>query len=123
MSKLLLVEDDPDNARMIARRLRSRGFEVEMATDGATAIEMTQEHLPDAIIMDLNLIGGMNGLEATRRIKKIPETQAIPVIIVSAVQLSSFQEEAMEAGVADFDDKPIEFDRLVGKIQALLNPS
>jgi CheY-like chemotaxis protein len=73
--------------------------------------------------MDLNLIGGMNGLEATRRIKKIPETQAIPVIIVSAVQLSSFQEEAMEAGVADFDDKPIEFDRLVGKIQALLNPS
>ena len=82
MSNLLLVEDDADNARMMARMLRMRGFDVVLAADGATAVEMARQHLPDAIIMDLLLAGGMDGLEATRQIKEETSTKGIPVIVL-----------------------------------------
>ncbi len=122
MNKLLLVEDEADNARMMSRMLRMRGYEVVLAADGATAVEMARQHLPDAIIMDLLLAGGIDGLEATRRIKSDAATQRIPIIILSAMQLASFQTQALEAGAADVDDKPVDFDRLVGKIQTVLKP-
>jgi two-component system, cell cycle response regulator DivK len=121
MSKILVVEDEPDNAKLLARMLRKRGYEVVIAADGKTAVDMAGLHQPVAIIMDLLLAGGMDGLEATRQIKSAPSTQAIPVIILSASYLASFQNEALDAGADDVDTKPVEFDRLVGKIQALTN--
>jgi len=121
VSKLLVVEDEADNARMMARMLRMRGYEVLLAADGQTAVQMARQHLPDAIIMDLLLAGGIDGLEATRQIKAESSTQEIPVIVLSAMQLASFESQAIEAGAADVDDKPVDFARLVGKIQAVLN--
>lgn len=120
MSKILIVEDEPANARMMARMLRMRGFDVVTAADGSTGIEMADGERPDLIIMDLILEGGMSGSEATRIIKSAPATQGIPVIVLSASHLASFQKEAFEVGASDVDTKPVEFDRLIGKIEALL---
>lgn len=119
MSKVLVVEDEPDNARMLARMLRMRGFEVLVAADGDTAVELTAQQRPDVVVMDLLLAGAIDGSEATRRIKSAPGTRGVPVIILSASQLASFQTEAFEAGASDVDTKPVDFDRLVGKIQTL----
>ena len=121
MSKILLVEDAPDNAQMIARLMRLRGYEVVIATDGRSAVEMADAEQPDAVVMDLVLEGGMSGLDATRLIKAAPKTQSLPVIILSASTLASFRSEALEAGADDVDTKPVEFDRLTGKIESLLN--
>ena len=123
MTKLLLVEDDRDNARMIARLLSLRGFETSVAESGEEAIRMVGEMAPDAIIMDLALPGGMSGLDATHAIKSAPETKAIPIIILSASTLASFRTQAFEAGADDVDTKPVEVDRLTGKINALLHQS
>ena len=120
MKRLLLVEDEPDNARMMARMLRMRGYEVVLADDGQTAIEMASQFLPDVIIMDLLLAGGIDGLEATRRIKSEAATRDIPIIVLSAMQLVAFQTQAIEAGAAEVDDKPVDFDRLIGKIETVL---
>ena len=122
MTKLLLVEDDRDNARMIARLLSLRGFETTVAESGEEAIRLVGEMAPDAIIMDLALPGGMSGLEATRQIKSAPETGSIPIIILSASTLASFRNEALAAGADDVDTKPVDVDRLTEKISALLQP-
>jgi CheY-like chemotaxis protein len=123
MSKVLVVEDEPDNARMLARMLRMRGFEVLVAADGETAVALAAEHRPDVVLMDLLLAGVIDGSEATRQIKSAPATQGVPVIILSASQLASFQAEALQAGASDVDTKPVDFDRLVGKIEALTSRS
>jgi two-component system, cell cycle response regulator DivK len=120
VTKILVVEDEPDNARMISRMLRMRGFEVVLAVDGDTAASMAKSQRPDLIVMDLLLAGGIDGSEATRQIKSAPETQGVPVIMLSASHLASFQNEAFEAGADDVDTKPVDFDRLTGKIAALL---
>ncbi len=120
MTRILVVEDEPDNARMMSRMLRMRGYEVLLAADGDTAVAMARTERPDLIVMDLLLAGGIDGSEATRQIKSDPMMQTTPVIMLSASHLASFQNEAFEAGAEDVDTKPVDFDRLIGKISALL---
>jgi CheY-like chemotaxis protein len=121
MTKVLLVEDDEDNARMIARTLRMRGFEVVVAIDGQAAVDKSLEHHPDVILMDYYLPGDMSGLDATRQIKSAPETCDTPLIMLSALEQASFERESLEAGASDTDGKPVDFSRLIGKIKRVLN--
>ncbi|MGH8510531.1 MAG: response regulator [Gammaproteobacteria bacterium] len=120
MAKILLVEDNEMNRDMLGRRLQRRGYEVLIAVDGAEGVAMAQRDGPDLILMDISL-PVIDGWEATRRLKATPETQAIPIIALTAHAMSGDREKAMEAGADDYDTKPIELDRLLGKIEALLN--
>ncbi len=122
MTKILLVEDNEMNRDMLGRRLQRRGFEVLIAVDGAEALAMAERGAPDLILMDMSL-PVMDGWEATRRLKAVPATRAIPVIALTAHAMSGDREKAIEAGCDDYDTKPIEFARLLGKIEALLKPS
>lgn len=120
MAKILLVEDNEMNRDMLGRRLQRRGYEVLIAVDGAEGVAMAQRDGPGLILMDMSL-PIMDGWEATRRLKAAPETQAIPIIALTAHAMSGDREKAMEAGADDYDTKPIEIDRLLAKIEALLN--
>jgi CheY-like chemotaxis protein len=120
MAKLLLVEDNPENRDMLSRRLLRRGFELVYAGDGAEAVSRTKEQKPDLVLMDLSL-PIMDGWEATRRIKGDPDTSAIPVIALTAHAMSGDREKALAAGCNDYDTKPVDLPRLLGKIDALLN--
>src|SRR5262245_51006557 len=120
MAKLLLVEDNPENRDMLSRRLLRRGFELVYAGDGAEAVSCTKEQKPDLVLMDLSL-PIMDGWEATRRIKGDPDTSAIPVIALTAHAMSGDREKALAAGCNDYDTKPVDLPRLLGKIDALLN--
>jgi CheY-like chemotaxis protein len=119
MAKILLVEDNEMNRDMLSRRLMRREFEVVMAGDGAQAIEMARSEEPDLILMDLSL-PVMDGWEATRQLKAADDTRAIPIIALTAHAMSGDREKAIEAGADDYDSKPIEFPRLLSKIEALL---
>ena len=119
MAKILLVEDNEMNRDMLARRLQRKGFQIIAAVDGAQGVTMAQTHAPDLILMDMSL-PGLDGWEATRQIKAAVETRSIPIIALTAHALSSDREKAIEAGCDDYDIKPIEFPRLLGKIEALL---
>lgn len=119
MAKILLVEDNDMNIDMLSRRLRRRGFEVVIATDGEQGVQMAQADDPDLILMDLSL-PLLDGWEATRRLKAAPETKGIPIIALTAHAMSGDEEKAMEAGCDDYDTKPIEFSRLLSKIETLL---
>jgi two-component system cell cycle response regulator DivK len=120
MAKILLVEDNEMNRDMLGRRLQRRGYEVLIAVDGAEGVAMAQRDGPDLILMDMSL-PVIDGWEATRRLKAAPETQAIPIIALTAHAMAGDREKAMEAGADDYDTKPIELDRLLRKIEALLN--
>ncbi|MGH8532438.1 MAG: response regulator [Gammaproteobacteria bacterium] len=120
MTKILLVEDNEMNRDMLGRRLQRRGYEVIIAVDGAEGLAMARRDGPDLILMDMSL-PVIDGWEATRRLKAAPETQATPIIALTAHAMSGDREKAMEAGADDYDTKPIELDRLLGKIEALLN--
>ncbi len=122
MAKLLLVEDNAMNRDMLRRRLERKGFEIVTAVDGGEAIEKSSTESPDLILMDLSL-PGIDGWEATRRIKSSDATRAIPVIALTAHAMSGERERAMEAGCNDYDTKPIDLPRLVGKILSLLGES
>lgn len=119
MARILCVEDNDDNLYMLHRRLSRAGFEVKVATNGAEAVEWAKSLLPDIIVMDLNL-PKLNGWEATRQLKGQPETRHIPVIVLSANTGDQPRERAFAAGCDDFETKPADFDRLVGKIRTLL---
>ena len=119
MTKILYVEDNEDNVYMLARRLKRKGFEVLVAPDGKQGVDMAHSELPALILMDLNL-PVMDGWEATRQIKASPETQNIPVIALSAHAMAGDREKGLAAGCDDYDTKPVEFARLLGKIEALL---
>lgn len=116
--KILYVEDNDDNVFMLTSRLTRAGFAVVVANDGAAGVAMAVSERPDVILMDLSL-PVLDGWEATRRIKAAPETRHIPVIALSAHAMSGDREEALAAGCDDFDTKPIELQRLLGKIRAL----
>jgi CheY-like chemotaxis protein len=116
--KVLLVEDNPENRDMLSRRLARRGFVVSFAEDGAEAVVRARAERPDIVLMDLSL-PVMDGWEATRRIKADPDTQAIPVIALTAHAMAGDRASALEAGADDYDTKPVELDRLLGKIAAL----
>jgi CheY-like chemotaxis protein len=119
MPKILLVEDNEMNRDMLTRRLQRQGFTVSCAPDGPTGVAMAAQEQPDLILMDVAL-GAMDGWEATSLIKAEPKTTAIPVIALTAHALSSDKAKSVEVGCADFDTKPIDLPRLLGKINACL---
>jgi two-component system cell cycle response regulator DivK len=119
MAKILLVEDNEMNRDMLSRRLQRRGHEVLTAVDGESGLAVTRSELPALILMDMSL-PGIDGWEATRQLKADPTTRAIPVIALTAHAMAGDRERALAAGCDDFDTKPIELDRLLGKIDALL---
>jgi CheY-like chemotaxis protein len=119
MARILYVEDNEDNVYMLVNRLRRHGFEIAVAPDGERGIEVAQGDRPDLILMDLSL-PGLDGWEATRRLKAMPETAEIPVIALSAHAMAGDREQALAAGCDDYDAKPVDFGRLLAKIRALL---
>ena len=119
MPKILLVEDNEMNRDMLTRRLQKHGYEVVCAPDGAAGVAMAQSEAPDVILMDVAL-GRMDGWEATQLIKARTSTAAIPVIALTAHALASDRDKSVEVGCADFDTKPIDLPRLLGKIAACL---
>ena len=122
MTKILLVEDNEMNRDMLSRRLERKGYQVVMAIDGAQAVEMAESEAPALILMDMSL-PVLDGWEATRQIKAKPATQAIPIIALTAHAMAGDREKTIEAGCDDYDTKPIELPRLLGKIETLLQRS
>ena len=119
MATILYVEDNEDNVYMLVRRLRRHGFEVIVAGDGAQGVEAARRERPDLVLMDLGL-PVLDGWEATRRLKRAVETRAIPVIALSAHAMAGERERALQAGCDDYDTKPVDLERLLTKIRALL---
>jgi two-component system cell cycle response regulator DivK len=117
MMKILYVEDNDDNVYMLKNRLSRAGFTVVIATDGAHGIAMATSEQPDLVLMDLTL-PDMDGWEATRRIKADPATKHIPVVALTAHAMTGDKEKALAAGCDDFDTKPVDLPRLIGKIRA-----
>ena len=120
MAKILIVEDNELNRDMLSRRLMRKGFEVVMAEDGQKGVDMSISENPDLILMDLSL-PIMDGWEATSTIKNSEETKKIPIIVLTAHAMAGDREKALEAGADEYDTKPIEFKRLLGKIKDFLN--
>jgi two-component system cell cycle response regulator DivK len=118
-AKLLLVEDNEMNRDMLSRRLQRRGYEVLTAVDGESGLALTKSETPALVLMDMSL-PGIDGWEVTRQLKADPATRAIPVIALTAHAMAGDREQALAAGCDDFDIKPIDLDRLLGKIEALL---
>jgi CheY-like chemotaxis protein len=119
MHKILLVEDNEINREMLTRRLERQGFSVCCAVDGAAGVAMALSEVPDVILMDVAL-GEMDGWEATQLIKANPATTAIPIIALTAHALASDRDKSVEVGCCDFDTKPVDLQRLLGKIRAQL---
>ena len=119
MPKILLVEDNEMNSDMLSRRLVRGGYEVIIAEDGARGVAMATSDRPDLILMDMSL-PVIDGWEATRRIKATPELRKIPIIALTAHAMATDRDKALEAGCDDYDTKPIELQRLLGKIEMLL---
>jgi CheY-like chemotaxis protein len=120
MAKLLLVEDNEMNRDMLSRRLQRRGFVTLIATDGAAGVATARAELPDLILMDMSL-PVIDGWEATRQLKADPATAGIPIIALTAHAMTSDRDKALEAGCNDYDTKPVDLPRLLGKIEILLN--
>ena len=121
MTRVLLVEDNEMNRDMLSRRLRKKGFEVDMAVDGAEGVEMARRGAYDIVLMDMSL-PVIDGWEATRQLRAVPETRDVPVIALTAHAMAGDRDRAMEAGCSDYDTKPVEIDRLLLKMHALLGP-
>jgi len=119
MTKVLLVEDNEMNRDMLSRRLIRRGFEVAFAVNGKEGVDLARSEKPDIILMDMSL-PVMDGWEATRCVKSDDATRTIPVIGLTAHAMSGDREKAMAAGCDDYDTKPVELDRLIGKMERLL---
>ncbi len=119
MAKVLLVEDNEMNRDMLSRRLIRRGFEVVFAVDGKQGVDLARREKPDIILMDMSL-PVMDGWEATRCVKADAATRSVPVIGLTAHAMSGDREKAIEAGCDDYDTKPVELDRLIGKMERLL---
>jgi len=119
MPKILIVEDNEMNRDMLSRRLARRGYDVAVAVDGQEGLNLAVSTSPDLILMDMSL-PVLDGWEVTRRLKADPAMAKVPVIALTAHAMAGDREQAMAAGCDDYDTKPIELDRLLGKIQALL---
>lgn len=115
MTKILYVEDNPDNVYMLTRRLKKKGFELIIAGDGQEGIDKAIEESPDLILMDLSL-PTMDGWTATAEIKKIEEVKDIPIIALSAHAMPEHRDRAIKAGCSDYDTKPVDIKRLLSKI-------
>jgi CheY-like chemotaxis protein len=119
MPKVLLVEDNEESRDALARHLRRKGFEILLAVDGRQGVEVARAEAPELILLDMSL-PVLDGWEATRQLKTGLETRAIPVIALTAHAMAGDRERALEAGCDDYDTKPIEFPRLLMKIESLL---
>ena len=119
MPKILLVEDNEMNRDMLSRRLQRRGYPVVIAVDGEQGVTMAQSDAPDVILMDMSL-PVLDGWEAARRLKAAPETRSIPIIALTSHAMIGDREKAIAAGCDDYDTKPVEFQRLLEKIEAIL---
>lgn len=119
MPKILMIEDNEQNRDALSRRLQRHGYQVMLAVDGQQGVTMAQTELPDLILMDLNL-PDIDGWEATRILKGASETQAIPIMAMTAHAITGDQERALQAGCDDYHAKPVEFQRLLTQIEALL---
>ncbi len=120
MAKILLVEDNEMNWDMLSRRLRRRGYEVVVATDGRQGIELALSETPDLILMDMGL-PVLDGWQATQQIKQTPGIQTIPIIALTSHAMKGDREKALSVGCDDYDIKPIDFPCLLEKIQQLLD--
>ncbi len=119
MPKVLVVEDNEMNRDMLSRRLQRRGYEVIVSVDGEDGVSKARSDSPDIILMDMDL-PILDGWAATRKLKASPETRSIPVIALTAHAMAGDREKALEAGCDDYDTKPVEFSRLIEKIEKLL---
>ena len=119
MTKILLVEDNEMNRDMLTRRLVRQGFEIVSAIDGPSGVEKAASENPDVILMDIAL-GEMDGWEATQLIKANPATHSIPIIALTAHALESDRRKSVEVGCSEFDTKPVDLPRLLGKIKGVL---
>jgi CheY-like chemotaxis protein len=119
MAKILLVEDNEMNRDMLSRRLQRKGFDIAIAVDGREGVRMAKEGSYDLILMDMSL-PEIDGWEATRQLKADPATSGTPIIALTAHAMAGDREQAIEAGCDDYDTKPIELPRLLGKIETLL---
>jgi two-component system cell cycle response regulator DivK len=119
MARILLVEDNEMNRDMLSRRLQRRGYEVTLAVDGREGVSKAQEGGYDLVLMDMSL-PEVDGWEATRQLRADPATQTLPIIALTAHAMAGDRDKALEAGCDDYDTKPIELDRLLAKIEALL---
>ncbi len=122
MARILLVEDNEMNRDMLSRRLERKGFEIAVAVDGQEGVEMAKTGKYDLILMDMSL-PEIDGWEATRQLRATPDTERTPIIALTAHAMAGDREKALEAGCDDYDTKPIELDRLLSKINALLENS
>ncbi len=122
MIKVLLIKDNELNRDMLSRRLQRKGYEVIMAVDGQQGVTTARAERPDLILMDMSL-PVLDGWEATRRLKAAPATRPIPVIALTAHAMVADRERSLAAGCDDFDTKPVEIERLLGKIARLLSPA
>ena len=119
MSKILIVEDNEMNRDMLSRRLERKGYDVVMAEDGKKGVDMSKSENPDLILMDLSL-PVMDGWEATSTIKADEKTKSIPIIVLTAHAMAGDREKALDAGADEYDTKPIDFKRLLGKIKEFI---
>jgi CheY-like chemotaxis protein len=119
MAKILLVEDNEMNRDMLSRRLAKRGYEVAIAVDGEQGLAMARSDPPVLVLMDMSL-PGLDGWEASRQLKAMPETRGIPIIALTAHAMAGDREKAIAAGCDDFDTKPVDLARLLAKIEALI---
>ncbi len=120
MARILCIEDSDDNLFVLHRRLSRAGFDVKVSINGAEGVEWAKALQPDLVVMDLNL-PGMNGWDATRRLKNQPETRHIPVLVLTAHTSGKSRHHAFAAGCDDYETKPIDFSALLQKIRALLS--
>ena len=120
MAKILIVEDNEMNRDMLSRRLERRGYTTVIAINGVDGVEKARTDTPDLILMDMSL-PVIDGWEASQRIKADPATAKIPIIALTAHAMVSDREKALKAGCNDYDTKPVDLPRLLGKIEALLN--
>ncbi len=119
MAKILLVEDNEMNRDMLARRLERKGHQVVIAIDGKAGVEKGRSESPDLILMDMSL-PVIDGWEATRLLKGSSQTRSIPIIALTAHAMAGDHEKALEAGCDDYDTKPVDLARLLGKIELLI---
>ena len=120
MASLLIVEDNEMNRDMLSRRLKRKGYEIEVAVDGQQGVEMATASMPDLVLMDMSL-PIKDGWTATRELKANAATASLKVIALTAHAMDGDRQKAMDAGCDDYDTKPIDLKRLLGKIEALLN--
>jgi two-component system cell cycle response regulator DivK len=117
MTRILIVEDNEMNRDMLSRRLERKGYSISMAVDGGEGVQKAVAEKPDLILMDMSL-PVLDGWEATRQVKANPETMHIPVIALTAHAMAGDRDKTIEAGCDDYDTKPIDLPRLLGKIEA-----